>query len=200
MKNKLIIIFILLSTGINLYGGCWMPESDKVKNHYTKNDGGYIRIVADDPKRSFTSFMRVKGEKRWPFLSDDLLFAAVTFGLALPAVMAASHERRFFGPTGWKPDWKKNNLEASLYGVMRYATPPQIVLPAGPFLPLIKKYWPNLVNIKVYATYVKDFPCYINTTEWAFERWKKNYLLKKERKKKEKEREKKEKEKIHLSK
>jgi len=48
---------------------------------------------------------------------------------------------------------------------------------------LIKKYWPDLENIRVFATYMEDLPCYINTTEAAFERWKKNYVLKKQREK-----------------
>lgn len=170
-RIKLITLLTLLSIGMNLHAGCWMPESDTVKNHYQKKDGGYVRITAEGA----TYFLRVKGKSFWPPPSrGGMASIAATAGLGASVIAISEYLKRIFGPAGWKPVWPSRYAEHET---------PVIWLPVNPFLPLIKKYWPNAVNIGVSATYERDLPCYINTTDAAFERWKKNYLAKEQRKK-----------------
>ena len=181
MKKVIVVITLLtlLSTGIALHAGCWMPESATVKNHYTKKDGGYITIKASGG----TYYLRLKGKNKWMWeLSKGTIEAVVmSFGLGLPAVPVIeainARQAKLFVPTGM--DVKH-----------LYQSPPN-----KPLLTLIKRYWPYLENVSVHPSLSKEFPCYITTTDAAFERWKKNYFLKKQYEKEKEAKQKKEEEK-----
>ena len=156
MRKKLTLITLLslLSTAISLHAvylpsGCWMPESDTIKNYSKGVDGGYILVTAHQKGSSFTSkrlYLRLKGKK-------------VRYKTAYIFVPGKTSVRKDAPEEFDIPGWS----------TIIFDTPEWLST-------IITDYWPFLKNDWSFSTHftkIYKFPCYPVLTNRGFERWKK---------------------------
>jgi len=145
MKKVIIItLFTLLTTNNNLHAGCWMPESDTVKNHYKGKDGGYVLLISENISPFFHKATGIR-----PSIIGHLR-------------LKGRYDRHGnFIPTGFKT--KKHLPGRNIISEHRAV-----------ILNIASKYWPLLKKEKTQIMVPKKYhyPCYLTSTDASFEKWK----------------------------